>query len=134
MARFTIVIATLLILLGIGSYLNAGRSAADGARPSVTALIPAFAGLPMLVLGVVALNASARKHAMHGVSVLALLAFLLPAGRLGMQLARGVEVKTAILVPLVLMSVLSAILLAACVRSFIAARRRRVGTEDVRGE
>jgi uncharacterized membrane protein len=134
MARFTIVIATLLILLGIGSYLNAGRSAADGARPSVTALIPAFAGLPMLVLGVVALNESARKHAMHGVSVLALLAFLLPAGRLGMQLARGVEVKTAILVPLVLMSVLSAILLAACVRSFIAARRRRVGTEDVRGE
>jgi uncharacterized membrane protein len=134
MAKFTIVVAMLLILLGIGSYLYAGRSAAEGTRPSVTALIPAFAGLPILVLGVVALNESARKHAMHGVSVLALLAFLLPAGRLGMQLARGVEVKTTILMPLVLMAVLSAILLAGCVRSFIAARLRRVGTENAAGE
>jgi hypothetical protein len=51
-----------------------------------------------------------------------------------MQLARGVEVKTTILMPLVLMAVLSAILLAGCVRSFIAARLRRVGTENAAGE
>lgn len=126
MARLTIVIATLLILLGIGSYLNASRRSAENARPSVTALIPAFVGLPILVLGLVALNPSARKHAMHGVSVLALLAFLLPTARLAMQLARGVEVNTTVFVPLVSMAVLSAVLLAACVQSFVAARLRRI--------
>ena len=85
----------------------------------MTALIPAFVGIPILVLGLAALKESIRKHAMHGVSLLALLGFLLPAGRLSMKLVQGEHVKTTILVSLVLMAVLCGVLLAACVRSFV---------------
>ena len=87
MARLTITIGILLTLLGVAFYV--GLTVAAGTHPSVTALIPAFAGLPILLLGVAALKESIRKHAMHGVSLLALLGFLLPVGRLGLQVARA---------------------------------------------
>ena len=122
MAKLTIVIGALLTLLGVGMYV--GLLAVEGKAPSVTALIPAFAGIPLLLLGLAALQESIRKHAMHGVSLLALLGFLLPAGRLGMKLFQGQPVRTTILVPLLLMAALSAMLLAACIRSFVQARLR----------
>lgn len=115
MARLTILIGFLLILLGVGFYVGLGAS-------SVTALIPAFAGAPILILGCVALKDSVRKHAMHGVAMLSLLSLLLPLGRLGMQLAKGAEVKPTVLISLLLMAGLSGYLLVACVRSFIQAR------------
>jgi hypothetical protein len=120
MAKLTILIGILLTLLGVGFYV--GLTAVEGQAPSATALIPALAGLPILLLGVAALKESIRKHAMHGVSFLALLGFLLPAGRLCMKLSQGAHIKATIFVPLVLMAVLCGILLAACVRSFIRAR------------
>jgi hypothetical protein len=120
MARLTITIGILLTLLGVAFYV--GLTIDAGTRPSVTALIPAFAGLPILLLGVAALKESIRKHAMHGVALLALLGFLLPVGRLGLQLARGADIKPTVLVSLVLMAVLCGMLLAACVRSFVRAR------------
>ncbi len=120
MARLTITIGILLTLLGVAFYV--GLTVAAGTYPSVTALIPAFAGLPILLLGVAALKESIRKHAMHGVSLLALLGFLLPVGRLGLQVARGAEIKKTVLMSLVLMAVLCGILLVACVRSFVRAR------------
>ena len=88
----------------------------------MTALIPAFAGFPILILGLVALKDSIRKHAMHAVAMLALLGLLLPLGRLGMQLAKGAEVKPIVLTSLLLMAALCGFLLAACVRSFVRAR------------
>jgi hypothetical protein len=122
MARFTILIGVLLTLLGIGFFVVLRLM--EGAWPSATALIPAFAGVPILLLGIVALSPSWRKHAMHGVAVLALLGVLLPVGRLGMQLARGAEVKSTVLASLLLMALLCGILLVACVRSFVLARLR----------
>ena len=123
MARLTIAIGMLLVLLGVGFYI--GLTDAESGRPSVTALIPAFAGLPILLLGAGALKESIRKHAMHGVSVLALLGCLLPVGHLGSKLARGAEVKTAALVSMVVMALLCGVLLAACIRSFVRARLGR---------
>ena len=98
---------------------------AEGEGPSVTALIPAFVGIPILLLGMLALKEPLRMHAMHAVSILALIGFLLPAGRLAMQVAKGAETKAAPLASLILMAVLCGGLLFFCVKSFIDARRRR---------
>ncbi|MHB0954853.1 MAG: hypothetical protein ACYC6N_30600 [Pirellulaceae bacterium] len=125
MARFTILIGLLLTLVGVGSYFYALLTGSEATGPSPTALIPAFAGVPILLLGCVALKESLRKHAMHVVALLALLGFLLPVGRLAMKLAQGELPKTTILVSLVLMAALCGILLAACVRSFVDARLRK---------
>jgi hypothetical protein len=123
MTRLTLVVGTLLVLLGVGFYC--GIWVAEGEAPSATALIPAFAGIPIVVLGILALKENLRMHAMHAVSVLALLGFLLPVGRLAMQLARGAETKATTLASLILMAVLCGGLLFFCVKSFIDARRRR---------
>ena len=124
MAKLTIIIGILLTLLGVGFYV--ALLAVEGENPSVTALIPAFVGIPVLVLGLAALKESIHKHAMHGVSLLALLGLLLPAGRLSMKLIQGEHVKTTILVSLVSMAALCGVLLAACIRSFVRARLSRL--------
>lgn len=128
MARLTIGIGLLLILVGGGFF--AGVAVLEHKTPSVTALIPAFAGLPILLLGLVALKDSLRMHAMHGVAVFSLLGFLLPVGRLGMKLAQGATVPPTILTSLILMAVLCGILLVACIRSFVLARLRRAAGEN----
>ena len=120
MARVTIIIGLLLILLGAGFY--GALAILEEEAPSPTALIPAFAGIPILLLGCVALKDLLRMHAMHGVAMFSLLGLLLPLGRLGMQLARGAEVKPTVLASLLLMAALCGFLLAACIRSFVRAR------------
>ncbi len=57
MANVTIGLGIVLLALGLGSYFGTGRT-------SVTALIPAFFGLPLLALGWLALKENVRKHAM----------------------------------------------------------------------
>ncbi len=68
MAKITIGLGFLLIALGLGSYFGTGRA-------SVTALIPAFFGLPLLLLGLVALNERMRKTAILIAVVIGLLGF-----------------------------------------------------------
>ena len=126
MARFTIAIGVLLTLLGLGFYF--GLMVLEQERPSPTALIPTFFGLPITLLGLLALKESLRMHAMHVVAILALLGTLAPLGRLGMQMARGAAVPATILASLLLMAALSGTLLAGCIRSFIDARRRRASS------
>ena len=58
MPQITIALGSLLILIGVGFYFGTGAT-------SVTALIPAFLGIPMAVAGVLARRESLRKHAMH---------------------------------------------------------------------
>lgn len=121
MSKLTVSIGSLLILLGVAAYVI--LAVGSGTSASVTALIPAFAGIPILLLGLAARNESYRAHAMHGVAVLALLGFLLPAGRLGMLIGRGGEASLLGTGSLVLMAALCGYLLVQCVRSFIVARR-----------
>ena len=82
MPRLTIIFGPLLILLGAGGYFGTGQT-------SVTALIPAFFGVPFLLLGLVALKDGLRKHAMHAASLLALLGVIGALGRPVVKLAAG---------------------------------------------
>ena len=121
MANVTIAFGLILIVLGVCAYLGTGKT-------SVTALIPAFFGIPLAVLGFVARDDRNRKHAMHAAAALALLGFL---GTLrgiagAVALASGKTVaRPAAAVVQTIMAVLCAIFLALAIRSFIHARRNR---------
>lgn len=123
MTKVVFAVGGLLILLGVGMF--GGLWGVEGEMPSLTALIPAFAGVPIVLLGLLALKDGMRAHAMHAVAALALLGFLLSGGRLGMQLIRGGESKLTATVSLLLMAGLCGYLVFACVQSFREARKRR---------
>ena len=79
MPKISLVVGILLVVQGVGFYVGTSSR-------SITALIPAFVGLPILVLGIVALKESARKHAMHVAAALAMLGFLAAVGRMAFSL------------------------------------------------
>ena len=114
MPRTTIVIGLLLILQGVGFYFGTHTK-------SLTALIPTFFGVPIALLGCVALKESLRKHAMHGAVTLALLGLLAPIGRIA---SAGFKLSAAG-VSLLLMILLCGALLVLGIKSFIDARRRQ---------
>jgi hypothetical protein len=118
-AKVTITLGVLLIILGIAGFVGTGSE-----HP--TALIPAFAGVIFAILGFVALNPNARKHAMHAAAALALFGFF---GTIGgviktIQLMAGGTVEhPAAPTTKAIMSVLCLIFVILCVRSFVSARR-----------
>jgi uncharacterized membrane protein len=116
MPQVTIVYGLALIALGLIGYFATGGV-------SVTALIPAFFGIPIVIAGWIARNEKMLKHAMHAAAVLGLLGFLGTLRGL-IALLTGGEATPAI-VSQATMAVLSAIFVALCVRSFIQARRER---------
>jgi hypothetical protein len=89
-----------------------------------TALIPVGFGVVLIALGISARNPKARKHAMHGAALVALIGFLIPAWRAISALAGGAEFGRAVIGNLI-MAVLCAVFLVLCINSFIAARRAR---------
>ena len=126
MARITIGLGFVLIALGLGSYFGTGGA-------SVTALIPAFFGLPLLLLGLLALKERLRKNVMHIAVVLGLLGF---AGavpglmKLPVLLTGGeVERPTAIAVQAA-MAIVCFVFVLLCVWSFIKARRASDAQRD----
>lgn len=125
MPRITIVFGALLIVLGLIAYFGMQE---PGAR-SVTALIPAFVGLPLLVLGLVAeVKPTTRKHTMHAAAALGTLGLLGTAGGFikALQWMGGtVPERPAAVRVQAIMFVMSVIFVILCVRSFIAARRAR---------
>jgi len=68
MAVATAAFGLLLVVLGLGGYLGTRRV-------SKTALIPAFIGLPILMLGLVALSETAMKPAIIAATIVAILGF-----------------------------------------------------------
>ena len=114
MAKLTLLVGVLLVIEGLGFYVATGTK-------SITALIPTFVGLPILVLGILAFNASARKHAMHLAAALATIGFLAALGRL---VQAGFSVSPAGASVLIL-ALLTGGFLVLCINSFAAARRRR---------
>ncbi len=126
MAKITIGLGLVLIALGLGGYFGTGRE-------SLTALIPAFFGLPLGLLGVVALKEHMQKHAMHVAAVIGLLGFAgtvkglmtLPVLLTGGEVARpaAVAVQAA-------MAVVCLIFVLLCVSSFIKARRASAAHRD----
>jgi hypothetical protein len=119
MPYVTMALGSLLFLIGIGFYFGTGAT-------SLTALIPAFLGIPIEIAGFAARREGWRKHAMHAAVLLALLGFLgsargllsLPALLSGAELARPAAVAAQSIT-----AVLCAVFVGLAVNSFIQARR-----------
>lgn len=107
-----------LILVGIAGYVWGML----GDRASVTALIPAFFGLVIAVLGAFAKsNESMRKHLMHGALLVALIGFIVPAYRL-LSMGSALSLSPAV-VSQAAMALLCLIFLVLGIQSFVNARR-----------
>lgn len=117
MPRWSIVIGAALVVVGIVVTIASGSG-------SATSLIPAFIGVIIAALGIVALTGeNIRRHAMHAAAGIAALAVL---GSIGSAIGRGSTgwALTAQILTIVLCGAL--VLLA--VRSFRAARMARTAT------
>lgn len=121
MARLSIILGIILILLGLISYFGISSE-------SVTALIPAFIGIPMLVLGFLALNEKYKKHAMHVAAVLMLIGFGgTISGLIKFFRMIGGEVfeRPSAITVQAIMAVLCLAFLILAIKSFIDARRKK---------
>ena len=127
MAPVSIGFGLVLIVVGVASFV---LTAGEHYHP--TALIPAAFGILLLLLGLIALKDSLRKHAMHLAAMVGLLGFLggaimglpkLPA------LLSGTAERPAAVIEQLIMAAICLLFVALCVRSFIVARRNRARTE-----
>jgi hypothetical protein len=122
MPTTTIITGCLLILLGILGYLNGVR---DG-HASITALIPAFFGIVLVLLGYLAGRwdaPSRRSMFMHIAVLIGLIGFVVPAARLAGKLSE--LTATAAVISQAVMALICLVFVLLCVRSFITARRAR---------
>lgn len=122
MPTLAIVFGLILDAMGLGAYL------ASGAK-SITALIPAFFGTPILICGLLAkFVPGIRMHVMHVAALFGLLGTLGGLGmglpKLGGLIAGTIERPMAPAMQIALGTV-SLVFLALCVKSFIDARRAR---------
>ncbi len=123
MAKVTILFGVLLFLLGVVVWVATGRHAP-------TALIPAYVGIVLGILGLLARtdNAKRRMLVMHIAVTLGLLGFLGTAKSIWdfIQMERGqVFARPVAVEDKAVMSVMLLIYVLLCVRSFIKARRDR---------
>jgi len=125
MAKLTIIYGIIFIVMGLYGYFGISSE-------SITALIPTFFGIPMLILGWLGLNEKYLKHAMHGAAVLVLIGF---AGTVSglikfFKMLGGVELERPAAVTVqAIMSVLCLVFLVLAVKSFIDARKNRMKSE-----
>jgi hypothetical protein len=92
---------------------------------SPTALIPAAFGIVLALLGVISrAKDDLRKHLMHGAAAVALIGFILTAGRLVMNLS-NLTLSAAVLSQLA-MALICLVFVVLAVKSFADARRSRV--------
>ncbi len=119
MTQTTRLVGIALAVLGVVSYLATGRT-------SVTALIPAFFGIVLIVLAWVGRNEPARRHAMHAAMVVALLGIGGTAARLVPGIVGGtLDLARAAVWAQIATVVLLAWYLAKGIQSFRAARLAR---------
>ncbi len=129
MAKITIGLGVLLILLGVGAY----ASIMGSDQASVTALIPAFFGVVFVILGGVgAAKASLNKHMMHAALVLALLGAAGSArGLSGLGAAMSGEAERPLAVyAQSTMFVLCVLFIVLGIVSFVKARKAGAATAD----
>jgi hypothetical protein len=117
-ANITIAVGLILVGLGVGGWV-----ATDMA--SVTALIPAFFGAPLVVLGALARQDNMRKHAMHTAVLIGLVGLIGSAVMVVGTLSRPTIERPIAFWMQVGMAVVCAGFVALCVKSFIDARRQR---------
>jgi len=119
MAKFSIVFGIILIILGLVSYFGISSE-------SITALIPAFLGLPMLILGWIAQNEKYLKHAMHGAAVLMLISIIGASVRIlsNVSFNQSFVFSEPVIIQ-ILMVLISLIFLILVVKSFFDSRKTK---------
>ena len=118
MPNITIICGSLLVIIG---FLGYGYGLMNE-NASLTALIPAAFGFVLEILGFVAKSSEAlRKHLMHVAVVVALLGFIMTAGRLLMKISTFSLSAAAI--SQLAMAIVCLVFVILAVRSFTAARR-----------
>jgi hypothetical protein len=152
MAKIAILCGVLLMGLGALGYFGAGGSPSaagtessesvdsgseeagassveKASKKSVTALIPGFFGLVMAICGVIALNESMLKHAMHVAATVGLLGTIAGVGRgamgLGKFFAGDPSLNQRSFAYVWLMALICGVFVFLCVRSFISVRKQR---------
>jgi len=108
----------ILIALALLGYLGGGMQ-------SWTALIPAIAGAPILLGSLLARNPDNLKLGMHIAATFGLLGCLAPLGRIIPTAIKGdfeLKLSTGCMIA---MSLVSAIFVIQCIKSFKAARQAR---------
>ncbi len=122
MPPVTVGIGVLLIVLGLGGYFGTGQD-----HP--TALIPAYFGAALLVLGLLGFKNGLRKHVMHlaaMVGTIGLIGALVMVALALIHVARdGAFARPVAFACQVIMAGLCGVFVYLCVRSFVAARRAR---------
>lgn len=124
MAKFTLVTALVLIILGVVFFIATGSQAP-------TALIPAYFGIVLGILGLLAKTEDSKRRMifMHIAVTVGLLGVIFPGWRAasaflasthGTTMVRPLAVKEEFA-----MAFICLIFVLMCVRSFIAARRAR---------
>lgn len=118
MGKITIGYGSVLLLLGLAGFFGTGAK-------SVTALIPAFMGVPIIISGWLSAREHIRMHVMHVAVTLGLLGII--GGAIGLPklwtLIHGGEVpRPAAVICQSILFVLSLVFVILCVRSFIKAR------------
>jgi hypothetical protein len=123
MAKIAIVFGVLLAAVGIGGYFLFGGG-----------LHSAFFGVVLLVCGLLALGDNPKKRMlwMHIAVTIGLLGFLVPGSMSTVALVKAHSAGTTVARPemvheQLLVAALCLIFVLLCVRSFIAARRARIG-------
>ena len=118
MPSISIICGIFLILIGIAGY-GYGMM---GNAASVTALIPAFFGIVLAILGFLAKSKeNLRKHLMHVAVVIALIGFILTAGRLLMKISS--LTLSAAVISQIAMAVICLFHVILSIQSFINARK-----------
>ncbi|AFH47895.1 Hypothetical protein IALB_0183 [Ignavibacterium album JCM 16511] len=121
MTKFSIVLGIIFIIMGLYGYFGISSE-------SITALIPTFFGIPLLILGWLGLNEKYLKHAMHGAAVLTLLGFVGTVSGLikFFKMLGGEEMQRPAAVTVqAIMAILCLLFLVFAVKSFIDARRNK---------
>ena len=124
MARFTIIVGIVLVLLGAFTYMSTGAQ-------FPTSLIPAVFGFILAACGVLARTTDLKKRAlwMHVAVTIGLLCFLATAKSVVdfFRMKSGMQFKFPVAVEeKAAMAVLLFVFVAFCVRNFINSRRARL--------
>lgn len=125
MAVPAVIAGVLLIVVGIMGYTSQDPVAG---KVSVTALIPAFFGVGIGLCGLLAIwKEGLRKHAMHAAAMLSLLGMIGAPYPIFKRLFKGdpIDASSPAIISAALTTLICAVFLAMCVRSFGAARRAR---------
>ena len=117
MYRVTILFGVLLGITGIVGFYQSGAK-------YMTALIPAFIGIPLFVCGIIAAKEAMRMMAMHIAILIGLIGFIGAAATL---FKAGQEMEA--IVSKSVTALLCAAFVGLCIRSFIHARKAREAAE-----